>query len=109
MINKTETTFWAKIYMAGSIETIKNVCRAYCLEIGLCVTVKEVLFIYTGGEEYGVEIGLINYPRFPESNQSLLDKATALANRCREAAYQHSYLIMTPELTKWSSTKEQKQ
>lgn len=73
---------------------------------GLCVTIKEILFIYTGGEEYGVEIGLINYPRFPTTEKKLMEQAIELATLCREMAFQHSYLIMSPEETIWDSIRE---
>ena len=103
---KTETTFWASIFLAGDISVIKQVCRQYCKEVGLCVTVKDCLFIYTGGEEFGVEIGLINYPRFPGTPEAILSTAETLAGKCRDAAYQHSYLILTPEKTIWNSTRD---
>jgi hypothetical protein len=106
MVIKTATTFYAKIYLAGSLETIKNVCREYCKQVGLCVTVSETLFIYTGGEEYGVEIGLLNYPRFPDTDDSIFGRALELAGKCRDAAFQHSYLVITPEDTIWNSTRE---
>lgn len=106
-MTKMESTFWAKVYLSGSPEIIKQVCRKYCYRMGLCVTLKEVLFIYTGGEEFGVEIGLINYPRFPDTKESLLQKAIELAKLCRDESYQHSYLVMTNEETIWDSTKEQ--
>lgn len=107
MVEKKQPTHTAKIYLCGSLETIKNTCRQYCLKIGLCVTITETLFIYTGGEEYGVEIGLINYPRFPETPESILSKAQELAALCRDAAFQHSYLIVTPSETIWNSTRKQ--
>ena len=105
MENKIEKTYWVKIYLSGSIETIKAVCREYCYRIGLCVTINPTLFIYTGGEEYGVEIGLINYPRFPDSEKGIMAKAVDLADRCRAASFQHSYLIMSPTETIWDSIK----
>lgn len=70
---------------------------------GLCVTITATLFIYTGGEEFGVEIGLINYPRFEDSEENILKTAIDLANLCREESAQHSWLILTPETTIWNS------
>lgn len=106
--NMREDTYWAKIYVAGDINVIKQVCREYCYNVGLCVTVDATLFIYTGGEEYGVEIGLINYPRFPDTKDNILDKAIDLGDMCRNATFQHSYLVMTPEKTIWNSSRENK-
>lgn len=106
MTEKIATTYQIKIYLSGSLELIKNACREYCL-IGLCVTVTPTLFIYTAGEEFGVEIGLLNYPRFEDSVEGLLKKATELAAKCRDAAFQHSYLIVTPEMSIWNSTRKE--
>lgn len=106
-MEKIEPTFYAKIYLAGDIEVIKQICRQYCFETGFCVTVQPTLFIYTGGEEFGVEIGIVNYPRFPDTKQNLLNKAKSLAEKCREGALQMSYLILTPEKTIWNSRKKE--
>lgn len=69
-----ENTWWVKIYTSGPISRIEQVCREECYEDGLCVTVTPVKFIYTGGEELGAEIGLINYPRFPSSVSLIEDQ-----------------------------------
>lgn len=104
-MEKHSSTYWVKIYLSGPIDQYKQVCREFVIQ-GLCVTINETLFIYTGGEEYGVEIGLINYPRFPVSEENLLSTATLLADKLRNIGYQHSYLIMTPETTIWNSNRE---
>lgn len=107
MIEEKVKSYQVKIYLSGSIEIVKNVCREYCLK-GLCVTVNPTLFIYTGGEEFGVEIGLINYPRFKDEEINILSKAKELAKLCRDAAFQHSYLIIDGNETIWNSKREQK-
>jgi hypothetical protein len=104
-MQKEIKTFTATIYLSGDIAVIKQVCRKYCLK-GLCVTVKPTLFIYTGGEEFGVEIGLINYPRFEDSEDNILQKTIELANQCRDEAMQHSWLIVTAEKTIWNTLKQ---
>lgn len=105
-MEKESKTITATIYLSGSIETIKQVCRKYCLK-GLCVTIKPTLFIYTGGEEFGVEIGLLNYPRFEDTEDNILQNAIELASQCRDEAMQHSYLIVTAERTIWNTTRTQ--
>ena len=105
MENKIEPTYTCKIYLAGDIDIIKQECRKYCLTIGLCITINPTLFIYTGGEEFGVEIGLINYPRFPDTSDSIKSKAIILAQRCRDVACQHSYLIVDPQDTIYNSNR----
>lgn len=99
-------TFTQAIYIAGDLDTARAVCRRYCMEVGLCVTVEPVEFIYTGGAETGVRVGLINYPRFPAEPAEIEARAVALAERLRTELCQHSYSIVGSSLTVWSSTRE---
>ena len=46
-------TFTCEIYLAGSMADIERQCAEYCMEVGLCVSVEPVRFIYTGGREDG--------------------------------------------------------
>lgn len=94
------------IYMAGDIAVAKQVCREYCLRVGLCVHVEAVDFIYTGGEEAGFKVGLINYPRFPSDAEDIGRKAAELADALRERLYQHSYSIVGPVETIWSTRRQ---
>jgi ferredoxin len=94
-------TFWCRIYMAGDITLAKQVCREYCLGVGLCVTITPTQFIYSGGEEAGFIIELVNYPKFPKGKQEILDRANTLAENLVYELHQHSYLLMCPDLTRW--------
>ena len=98
---KTEQcdTFYCDIFIAGDIAVIKQICRKHCLEVGLCVTVTPTDYIYTGGEETGAIIGLINYPRFPEDTHKIILKATLLGRLLMEGCYQKSYSITMPGKT----------
>ena len=103
-VTASSPTYWAKIFIAGDIAIIKQVCREHCFDVGLCVTVEPTTYIYTGGEEDGVVIGLINYPRFPVDVLSdLVLKAEALAVKVMNRACQHSFTIMSPVETRWYS------
>lgn len=99
----TAPTGWARIFIAGDIDVAKQVCREYCFEVGLCVTVEAADYIYTGGQETGMVIGLINYPRFHVSQAELDAKAEALAMRVMERCCQHSFTIMNPVEARWFS------
>lgn len=92
-------TFFARIYIGGDLAFIKQVCRAFCGEKGLCVTVDPTTFIYTGGEETGAVVGLINYPRFPATNKVITDLACELADILMTECHQKSCTIMTPSDT----------
>ena len=99
----TTQTIRLDIFIAGDLEQAKQVCREYCFDVGLCVTVEPVAYIYTGGEEAGVRVGLINYPRFPSSESELRAKAEGLASKLLERLCQHSYTIAGPNETVWFS------
>jgi hypothetical protein len=107
MTTKTEKTFWVKIYMSGPIEAAKQVCRAVCHDEGLCVTIDPTHFIYTGGEEAGFVVGLINYPRFPKMDDEIMDTAKYLVEELLLSTHQHSALIMTPDITEWTTSRAQ--
>lgn len=107
MKNKTELTYWVKIYISGPIEDAKRIVRKDCLREGLCVTIEPTLFIYKGGEELGYVIGLINYPRFPSTNESIWNRAVDLAMKLLDETYQESILIMAPDKTQWFTKREQ--
>lgn len=94
-------TFWARIFIAGNLATIKATCQAYCDEVGLCVTVERSYYVYADGDERGAVIGLINYPRFPSTPEGIFERAEKLALRVMESCGQKSFSIMTPTVTRW--------
>ncbi len=106
MTERTEPTFTAAIYMAGDLAAARQVCREFCMSVGLCVTVEPTWFAYTGGAEDGVRVGLLNYPRFPAVPAEIVAKARALADLLRDRLCQHSWLIVTPDETIWNSTRD---
>lgn len=100
---KSAKTVRVEIFIAGDLQQAKQVCREWCMENGACVTVDPVSYIYTGGEEAGVRIGFINYPRFPASEACITGRAENLAERLMHRLCQHSYSIVGPEETTWRS------
>jgi len=92
--------------MSGPIEVAKQICRAECLREGLCVTIEPTTYIYTGGEEIGFVIGLVNYPRFPSEPEDLANRGRDLMNKLLEATCQHSAMLMLPESTEWVTKRE---
>lgn len=103
MIEKTATTFWVKIYASGPIDVAEQIIRRECKKDGLCITIEPTKFIYTGGEEVGYVIGLINYPKFPTEQYKIWNRAVSLANFLIEGTYQDSILVMSPIETLWIS------
>lgn len=95
------------IFIAGNAWEAETICLNYCDEFGFCVTVTETTYCYTGGEEAGVIVGLINYPRFPSAPDDLWDHAEALGKRLREGLKQQSFTIQAPDKTVWFSWRDE--
>ena len=96
-------TDYATIHIAGDYEQAKQVCREFTKREGQCVTVTPTTYIYTGGEEAGVTVRFVNYPRFKD--RDLLGTARWLADELKTRLCQWSYLIETPTVTHWISDK----
>ena len=101
MIATDAHTWWARIYLSGPVDVVKQAIREECWREGLCVTVDQTLFIYTGGEEQGCVVGLVNYPRFPSPPNALEARAIEVANLLLKATFQRSALVVMPTLTVW--------
>lgn len=104
---ETAPTYWVKLYLSGPIEQAKQILRRECLAEGLCVTVEPTTFIYTGGEESGYVVGLVNYPRFPSYPASIRERAMQLASMLLAETYQHSALVMDPISTEWLTIRKE--
>lgn len=94
-------THQVTIWMAGDLATAHRVCREYCYAEGACFTISPTKFIYTGGEEDGFAIGLVNYPRFPSEPADLQAEAEALAAKLLPACNQRTCLLVGTRETKW--------
>ncbi len=103
MNRETAPTLAVSIYIGGDTADAERICRQFCYEVGLCVTVESVTFLYTGGQEAGVRVGLINYPRFPTNEPALMERAEVLARLMIEGLFQHSASIVGPAETVWLS------
>lgn len=106
MTRKECPSYPISIFIAGSAWEAETICRDYCDAAGFCVTVTGTTYCYTGGEEAGVIVGLINYPRFPAKPAQLWGHAEALAERLRAGLEQDSYSIQAPDRTVWISHRE---
>lgn len=82
-----------------SISTIYKAVQSYVDEIGLCVTVAPTKFYYTNGNEDGVVVGLINYPRFPTSRIEIIKQTIELGRILKKAAKQCRVSIVFPNET----------
>lgn len=96
----TSDTIAVDIFIAGSRAAAVEACREFCME-GLCVTVTDADYVYTGGMETGVKIGLINYPRFPGTEDEIYAVAYRLAVFLIERLFQQSCTIVSPSKSVW--------
>lgn len=109
-INKVvEPSREVSIYLAGDLQLIRQTCMEYVSLAGLCVTVTPTEFIYSGGQETGAKIGLINYPRFPSEEDKLMFIAESLAKRLIEKTYQETATIVGPTDTIWLTRRKEDQ
>ena len=63
----------------SSQSEIFTTLRNYCTKHKLAVTLTNTKFIYVNGYEDGMIIGLINYPRFPNTKEKIKDTALNIA------------------------------
>ena len=96
MISKHAPTYTVRIWMAGNYANAEEQCRVFC-EKGMCVSIHPVNYIYTGGEESGFCVTLINYPRFPKEPLEMKDLAFELAYGLMRALHQQSFTIEMPD------------
>ena len=90
---KTAPTHVIKIYIAGDRNLARQVLQEYVME-GACVSISEEEYIYTMGNETGIVVNLINYPRFPKTDKELHDQAYRLAKLLIERLHQGSCTIV---------------
>ena len=115
----TVETYWAKIFVGfknvdvdkipvlpDPMNTTRRICSEYVNSVGLCVTLAPTEYVYStdsDANEYsgepGVEIGLINYPRFPSEPQKIREQALELARILKATLEQHRVTVMFPDET----------
>lgn len=100
---RTAESYWARIYVAipdrFTTKVAIDLCQMYVDSVGLCVTVTETDYIFSGGKEHGVIVGLINYPRFPATPAKIRKRAIALAIILKKVLKQKRVSIEFPDET----------
>lgn len=103
-MKRVETlSYPVSIFIAGDLDRAAGICLAYCGEVGLCVTVTKTIYVYTGGAEEGVIVGLINYGRFPSEPRAIWNTAYRLGLHLVDALGQQSFSLQAPDKTLWVS------
>jgi hypothetical protein len=101
-------TFTATIYVGlkhhydGDVmpfEEVEKIIQDYVDRIGLCVTVTRTKYLYTKGNEPGIIVGFINYPRFPSTSDDIRYKSLDLAQILLKECKQMQLSIVFPDET----------
>lgn len=92
---KTCESYTCKIWIAGDYADACRIVRQFC-EAGACFAVQPADYVYTMGQESGVCVTRINYPRFPATPKDILDQCKELAQALIAGLHQGSYTIETP-------------
>lgn len=93
MKQTTCKTHVIKIYIAGDKSLARQVLQEYVID-GACVSISDEEYIYTMGNETGIVVNLINYPRFPKESRILLNQALVLAALLIEKLFQGSCTVV---------------
>lgn len=99
-------TYTVAIYVGGDWRKAERIARTFCDQVGLCVTVEALRYIYTGGACWGVRVGLINYGRFPQEPHVIFLRAEMLTKRLLEGLGQESASVVATDKTIWLSARE---
>jgi hypothetical protein len=78
-------------------ERVTKICQEFCDEVGLCVHIQKVDYVYTQGSESGVKVGLINYPRFPKNHRRIINQALDLGRLLLIQCKQKRITVVAPD------------
>lgn len=100
---ETADSFPVSLFIAGDYEQACKSAREYCDQYKWCFTVTKTSYVYKGGQEDGVIIGLINYPRFPNDGETIMNHAFELGKKLIVDLNQQSFSVQGPNKTVWVS------
>jgi hypothetical protein len=112
----TVPTFTATIYVGlrrgytnevMPFESVEKFIQEWVDRISICVTVTRTQFVYKKGNEPGLIVGFINYPRFPSEEQDIRMKALMLAGELLHFCKQMRMSVVFPDKTIMLSNTEE--
>lgn len=80
-----------------TIDDVRIICDKYVNEIKDCVTITPTEFRYVNGNENGVIVGYIQYPRFKRTEAEIRKRAIELANTLMIELNQYKVTVTTPK------------
>ena len=105
-IIKTSHTVVIELFIAGDAQHCIQLIQRF-VERGGCFSIEPTTFVYTGGRESGCLIRSINYPRFPECEEALVEEMQELAEYLLLEMGQGSCSIVAPSKTIWITRRKQ--
>lgn len=100
---KTVVSYPVSLFIAGDYDKAVKSTREYCEQFPWCFTVTKTRYVYKGGEEDGVIIGLINYPRIPWPTSVIMLHAIELGKKLITDLNQQSFSVQNENHTTWYS------
>ena len=79
-----------------TIEEVRDICDTYVNRVKDCITITPTEYRYVNGNEPGVIIGWIQYPRFPRKRKEILRRALELADIIMRELGQFKVTVVTP-------------
>ena len=98
---KIVETYIVRIYISSCVEAVSQILSEYAFNNGACFTVEPTKFIYTGGQENGVVIGMVKYPKFEKSNTEIFNEAIKVAKIVLSKTFQRTCLVVASDETYW--------
>lgn len=91
-------TYKVEIFIAGDYNQAKLILQEWCLK-GACVSIEKVDYIYTMGQESGMVVRIINYPRFPADKGAIKSEAIELGEHLIKKLHQGSCSVVADDET----------
>lgn len=80
-------------------ENVKSYLRQYCDKAGFAFSIFPIYFVYSGGEEHGCMVEIINYPRFPSTPDVLKQRAIEIAEMLLKEFKQYRISVVCTDET----------
>lgn len=78
------------------MSVVRDICDKHINESKNCITITPTEFRYVTGNEPGVIVGLIQYPRFPRTRKEIRNRAFNLADILMKELNQFRVTVTTP-------------
>ena len=82
-----------KVY---TVNDVRKICDEFVNEIKDCITITPTEYRYVNGNETGVIVGYIQYPRFPRSRKEIKRRAFIIGETLMKELEQNRITITTP-------------